>query len=329
MIWPRVLVGAMFVALPLWAGGFGRSLWTIPPMILVFTLAYIDGKNLFWRNAFQEGDWRFKARRVAGALLAETVLVSALFFFAAGVAGALGDPGPRAPFDRLDASLLALILSLSLGGMALLRRIEKGRDPVARAIERFAVDLDPTDEEDAEEEDSEAEAIADEAEALAERPRQTPEAALGEIDALAARLAALAPPERARLPARRMIDMTEEIEGPNAAAARRAGYRGLALLAERAEGAAVVARMGAVPDVIFALKEDPSDAARLDALALAEALLGLAASDAPSRDSPLMEAVRAVARGGTGPAEAIERDPALRARLQAQAEALLGRRAAV
>lgn len=335
MIWPRVLIGVMFVALPIWAGGFGRSLWTIPPLILVFTLAYIDGKNTIWRRDFLERDWRFKLRQIVGALIAETVLVGALFFIAAGVAAAFDALPPRAPFDRLDATLLALALALSLGGMAVLRAVEGGRDPVVRALERFGEEL--TQESGGEAEDDPAErydeldpqtrALCEVADALA-ADTLDPEANEIAIADLARRLAALDPPERAREPAFRMIDLSEEIEGPNAAAARRAGYRGLMMLTQRPDGAEMVSTMGAAAEIVFTLKDDPSDAVRLEALALAEAMIALD-FPAAAAGGALMETIEAVARGDTGQETALENDPALRERLGALAEALLRRRDAV
>lgn len=330
MIWPRVVVGVLFIALPIWAGGFGRSLWTLPPMILVFTLAYIDGKNAIWRRAFLQGDRRFKLQQILGALIGETVLVLALFFIAAGVAAAFDALPPRAPFSRLDAGLLAATLALALGGMALLRKIEGGRDPVVRALETLGrglaeAEADPGAAEDFEIErpDPEADDLIAEAEAAA----KAPDPAEATIDDLAERLAALRPAKRVRTPALQLIDMIEEVHGPGARAARRIGYRALTLLSRTEEGGEIVVGMGAAPEVIYALKEDGSDAARLEALELAERLITLGVPGADAPGGALMSAIEAIASGEAGRRVAIDEDPGLKARLRARAEALLRRRA--
>ena len=152
MIWPRILIGAALVVLALWAGAASRSLWSLPVLIGVFTLAYMDGKNRIWRKAFQEGDRLYKAKALAGALIAETALVCLLFFAAAGVAAAFGALDPRLPFDRLDAGLAAAALAMALLGGALIRAIEGDRDPMTVALEQLSdtlEELDDLDEDDA------------------------------------------------------------------------------------------------------------------------------------------------------------------------------------
>lgn len=145
MIWPRIVIAVFLLALPVWSGATGRSLWSLPVQIGVFTLAYIDGKSRIWRNNFVESALADRAKAVLGALLTQSVLVAILFFTAAGAASAFGVSTYRAPFDRLDAGLASAALAMCLLGGALARWAEGGRDPVDRALEELGRSFDPED----------------------------------------------------------------------------------------------------------------------------------------------------------------------------------------
>lgn len=154
MIWPRFVIALFLLASPVWAGADGRSLWTLPLLIGVFTIAYIDGKNRIWRSRFAQLGVVQMLGSIAGAMVAQTILVSLLFFTAAGVATLWGEIGERAPLDRLDFAVSGAVLAICLLGGAATRWAEGGRDPVDRALEEFGEaikgldDLDPDHDED-------------------------------------------------------------------------------------------------------------------------------------------------------------------------------------
>ena len=151
MMWPRLLIALPLLAAPIWAGAAGRSYWLAPVLIVVFALAYIDGKNRIWREAFIDSGALEKTKAVLGAAAAQTILVGLLFFAATGVASVFGALGERAAFDRLDAGVASAVLALCLLGGALVRWAEGGRDPVDRALDNLSEALREIDEGDLDE----------------------------------------------------------------------------------------------------------------------------------------------------------------------------------
>ena len=137
MIWPRIVVAVIFLALPLWAGATARSFWILPVLVVLFAIAFVDGKNQLWRKSFIESSIAEKAKAIGGAIVSQAILVSLLYFVSFGVAGAFGFAGDRTPFEPLlDLGAPAAMLAFVLVGGAAIRWADGGRDPVMRAFEQ-------------------------------------------------------------------------------------------------------------------------------------------------------------------------------------------------
>lgn len=278
MIWPRFVIAALLLALPIWAGAASRSLWLAPVLIGVFTIAYIDGKHRIWREQFAASGAGEKLKTIAGAILTQTILVAILYLLAVGASYLLGQTGPRAPFGRLDAALSAGGLAAALLGGALVRKLEGGRDPMDRALESLQSTIDEWDQDDVDDdydrefdevdltdEIERIEALEEEADILASRETVTEP----EINALANRFVAADIDRRAasllRLAASDGAETGEAYR-------RRVGLRGLLFLArENAAGLApILAEIQQA--VLGALAPGGSAELKLDALTLAETL---------------------------------------------------------
>lgn len=285
MIWPRIVLGVALVATAIWAGAAGRSLWMIPLLGAVFSVAMIDGKNAAWKKAFFASSAGDRAKTLAGTLVVEVILVAILFFVASGIASALGAAPPRQPLASLDVAVAGGALAGALIIMAVVRRVEGDRDPVTRAMENLDAEIrrasrrggDPDEEEDGIEE-SPLDDLIDEADMMAERKIVTPQ----EISGLARHFAEH-PDVEASISALTALSVGRPRD-PRIGAAheRRVGLTGLRLFADQmeethddAEGARLRAALDAAgldQVVLRGLAEEAAEWVRHDAAWLAETL---------------------------------------------------------
>lgn len=112
----RLQIGSelIFVLVAFLAGLIARSLWIVPALGLISTIAYAAQNWRLWRDTSKVQSRAFVLRSVFGTFALQTALISALYLAGLGLWTVINSSGAILGFGQLEVMGLGILLAVAI-----------------------------------------------------------------------------------------------------------------------------------------------------------------------------------------------------------------------